>query len=269
MLGLNRTGPGFNAASEMFVRRKEDCDKIDANTGEIVYELVGCANGGTKKHSIAFVEILQGGCSKPHYHPKAEESYMILEGEGKLVINGVKRTVTAGDVVKIPVEAVHQIFNKKEKPLHFYCICAPAWTYEGFIPVDKDQLPVERKDNANELYVRRKEECQKFEDGDESIYEYLGVNNGQAQHHSLAEVEIIENGKSSAHFHPEAEESYIILEGEGKLIINGEERVVKPGDVANIPVGKTHQIFNNFAGKLKFLVVCAPAWIPECLVPVK
>ncbi len=46
------------------------------------------------------------------------------------------------------------------------------------------------------------------------------------------------------HYH-NAEESVIVLEGEGKIVIKGEEHVVKPHDAIFITPGAHHSIANN------------------------
>lgn len=254
----------LNISDEIYVRRKEDSYKIDTGFGEFIYELLGLKNGNSHQHSVAFVEILKGCSSQAHIHPHSEESYVVLEGQGRLIIDGETRIIKPGDLAKIPVGKVHQIFNDQAENLKFYCICAPAWSPECSVPVSKEYLPPPQN-TAKPIYVKRKEECEVINTGrGELIFELLGVHNGDAEQHSVALVEMEKNGASSPHWHPKAEESYLILEGKGKLVIDGKERNVVPGDLAKIPVGKVHQIFNDHAETLKFYVVCAPAWTPDC-----
>lgn len=249
---------------DIYVRRKEDCHEINTEHGELIYEYVGIENGNTKKHSIAEVNIASEGSSTAHLHPDSEESYIFTQGIGRLVINGENRIVKTGDVVKIPMGIVHQIFNNQAEDLKFYCVCAPAWHPECFVPVeDKEEM----NESGEAVYIKRKEDCQEIDTGQgELIYEFIGVENGNAVKHSVAQVELLQGGSSQAHLHPEAEESYIILEGKGRIVIDGKEKIVTPGDVVNIGVGKVHKIFNNFTETLKFYVVCAPAWTPSCAI---
>jgi mannose-6-phosphate isomerase-like protein (cupin superfamily) len=249
--------------SGIFTRTQEQCVKIETNTGESIYEFVGHSNGNAFKHSVALVEITEGGHSQAHFHPEAEESYIITHGKGRLVIDDQTRILRKGEVAKIPVGKTHQIFNDRKKLLSFFCICAPAWTPACFVPVENPQAKAV-ENNSNGMYVRDKQGCFEINTGcGERIYEFLGKNNGAAEKHSIALVEIVEGGSSIPHYHPEAEESYIILEGQAKLSINEEEKIVSSGEVAFIPTGKIHQISTVGQETLKLYCVCAPAWVPE------
>ena len=248
----------------IYTRRFEGHFEFTNETGESIFELLGKDNGNSEQHSIAHVEIRQGGSSMAHYHPESEESYVIMEGQGRLVIGRKTRIVTPGDVIKIPVEKVHQIFNDSIGTLKLLCICAPAWQPKCLVPAEMAKNSSFELDD--EIYIRKKEDCSEINAGKgEFIRELLGKDNGKTEQHSIAHVKICQEGSSTAHYHPKSEESYVILEGQGRLVIGEQEKVVKSGDVAKIPVGKVHQIFNDHADTLKFLCVCAPAWKPDCI----
>ena len=53
------------------------------------------------------------------------------------------------------------------------------------------------------------------------------------------------------HYH-DAEESVIVIEGEGRVMINGEEHIVKPNDAVFITAGAHHSIANN--GEYQFKI---------------
>lgn len=248
--------------STIYTKKLEECFEIDTKQGEFIYEHVGLLNGNTKQHSVAYVKILPNCSSQAHYHPHSEESYIITSGQAVLTIDGKTRNVSKGDVVKIPIGKVHQIFNKHKEVLELWCICAPAWTQECYVLPEQTPAP---QSPPEPIYCKNKEMCKASAIGDKvTVCELLGIENGDAKQHSIALLEIEENGSSSAHYHPETEESYIITEGEGRLVIDGIERMVTAGDVATIPVGKVHQIFNNTNTPLKLYAVCAPAWTPKC-----
>jgi mannose-6-phosphate isomerase-like protein (cupin superfamily) len=85
---------------------------------------------------------------------------------------------------------------------------------------------------------------------------------GGVQSHSLAEVRIPPGGSSSAHYHKRSEESYLILSGQAKLVVDSQERTLKQGDAVLIEPPEVHQISNPFEENLVFLAVCIPAWQP-------
>lgn len=65
--------------------------------------------GGAVQHSVAKIRIKPGGKSRDHYHPVAEESYLILEGNGKVVLNGEEKLIAPGDNVAIVAKTRHQV----------------------------------------------------------------------------------------------------------------------------------------------------------------
>jgi mannose-6-phosphate isomerase-like protein (cupin superfamily) len=110
------------------IKRKEDCTPFASDHGEVVYELMGNAAGGTRQHSLAHIELPPGKASLKHFHPEAEESYYILSGAARIVIDGETCLLTPGQAVAITPGMVHQIFNDRPEQLRFLAVCAPAWT---------------------------------------------------------------------------------------------------------------------------------------------
>lgn len=60
------------------------------------------------------------------------------------------------------------------------------------------------------------------------------------------------------HVHKVQEQVYHILDGEGLMEIDGEQRVVRKHDVIFIPPGCWHSITNSGLGQLTFIVVTTP-----------
>jgi mannose-6-phosphate isomerase-like protein (cupin superfamily) len=96
-------------------------------------------------------------------------------------------------------------------------------------------------------------------DGSE-IRELLAHRNSCIQQQSLAEARLPPGGRTTPHYHPETEEIYYLLEGQGRMRLGDEERDVFPGDAIAIPPGQVHQIVNTGVTVLKFLCCCAPAY---------
>jgi mannose-6-phosphate isomerase-like protein (cupin superfamily) len=65
-------------------------------------------------------------------------------------------------------------------------------------------------------------------------------------------------GATEPHHHPE-HEAFILVRGEGRMHIDGEERDVAAGDVVLIPAGAEHRLVNaSAAAELEFLDVYWP-----------
>jgi mannose-6-phosphate isomerase-like protein (cupin superfamily) len=80
---------------------------------------------------------------------------------------------------------------------------------------------------------------------------------------SLAE-EILPPGASvTPHHHEVIEEIYYIIEGEGVMKIDDEEREVGEGDAIYVPRLSRHTLTNTGEGLMKILLVCGPAFFYE------
>ena len=123
----------------MRLTRKEHIEiPFESNTGEKVYEMLGApeAIGGVTHQSFSHVVIPAGCTSRPHYHPVAEETYYILSGEGRMVVDGKQMRLVPGDALLILPPEVHQIFNDTDADLEFIAVCAPAWEPNNSVYLD-------------------------------------------------------------------------------------------------------------------------------------
>jgi len=99
-------------------------------------------------------------------------------------------------------------------------------------------------------------------DGSE-IREWAGRVSAPAQNQSLAEATIPVGGATTEHLHRTTEELYLVSGGRGRLVIDGEERIVEQGDCALIPPGARHKLFNIGEVPLRIVCACAPAYSDE------
>ncbi|MCX7962069.1 MAG: cupin domain-containing protein [Burkholderiales bacterium] len=67
------------------------------------------------------------------------------------------------------------------------------------------------------------------------------------------------NAHVAEHAHAVQEQIYYVLEGEGLLVLEGTEHLLRAHDYAYIPPGVRHSFTNTGTGGLVFLVVTAPA----------
>ena len=102
---------------------------IYTSTGEIIYELVGAAqvSGAAQKHSVAVVVIAPGKSSAAHHHLVSEETYYILRGQARMVIDDRTFELGPGQACLIEPFERHQISNIGDGDLEFVAVCAPPW----------------------------------------------------------------------------------------------------------------------------------------------
>jgi mannose-6-phosphate isomerase-like protein (cupin superfamily) len=115
----------------MFINSKDQVTSpFTQPLGETVYELVGSSptSGSAHLHSLAHILIPPGKSSSAHYHKVAEETYYILSGQGRMLVDRQVYTLLPGQACLIRAPEVHQIFNDGMVDLEFLAVCAPAWT---------------------------------------------------------------------------------------------------------------------------------------------
>jgi mannose-6-phosphate isomerase-like protein (cupin superfamily) len=113
-----------------------DAAPFTTKDGSEIRELLAHRNSAIRNQSLAEARLPPGAATAAHFHPQAEEIYYLLEGHGRLQIEGELRDVGPGDAVAIPPGLRHQITNTGERTLRFLCCCAPAYEHADTVMVD-------------------------------------------------------------------------------------------------------------------------------------
>lgn len=71
---------------------------------------------------------------------------------------------------------------------------------------------------------------------------------------AAAEVQMVEIHDAKLHFHEKTDEFYYVIDGQGKMVLDGEEIELHKGVVVYVPRGVKHKAW----GKLTVLTVCIP-----------
>ncbi|MFA6505326.1 MAG: cupin domain-containing protein [Treponemataceae bacterium] len=97
-------------------------EKLRGGTGTVT--MVHFADQSTMKHHRLLAEctIPPGASIGEHKHDNEIEYYIILEGKGIVVDNGVDVPVGPGDVVATGDGASHSIRNEGKVPLKFHAV---------------------------------------------------------------------------------------------------------------------------------------------------
>jgi mannose-6-phosphate isomerase-like protein (cupin superfamily) len=114
----------------MEVRNRGAAEQFTTLDGSTIRVLVDARAGGAFKQSLAEATLAPGTETRPHFHARSEEIYVLLEGSGEMEIDGESRTVGPGDAILIPPGAWHRIRAGEEAELRFLCCCAPAYADE-------------------------------------------------------------------------------------------------------------------------------------------
>ena len=101
--------------------------------GSEIRELLAHRNSCVRNQSLAEARLPAGTATMPHLHPRTEEIYYILQGQGEMILGHEKQNVVPGDAIAIPPGVPHQIINHTGEPLIFLCCCAPAYEHEDTV----------------------------------------------------------------------------------------------------------------------------------------
>lgn len=64
------------------------------------------------------------------------------------------------------------------------------------------------------------------------------------------------------HYHANTAEVYYVLDGSGRMELNGEWHAVRPGSVIRIDAGTRHRLVADDGGEVTTLVMAMPAFNP-------
>jgi mannose-6-phosphate isomerase-like protein (cupin superfamily) len=119
----------------------------------------------------------------------------------------------------------------------------------------------ERLAGRIDMHLIARDDVQPFVGDDGAIVrELASPHNSSLTRHSLAEIRHPAGTASQEHYHTEAEEVYFVLSGQGGIRVDGETRIIKPGDVAIIAPGERHKVWQKGDSDLVLLVTCVPAY---------
>ena len=120
----------------MDIRNIDRVPAFATKDGSEIRELLAHRNSSIRNQSLAEARVAPGQTTAPHYHPRTEEIYYILSGEGQMRIGDEVRRVGPGDAIAIPPGETHQITNTGSETLRFLCCCAPGYEHEDTVLVE-------------------------------------------------------------------------------------------------------------------------------------
>lgn len=105
--------------------------------GSEIRELLAHRNSSIRNQSLAEARLPSAASTTLHYHPRAEEIYYILAGQGLMRLDQETRAVGPGDAIAIPPGLAHQITNTGSNVLTFLCCCAPGYEHDDTVLVEQ------------------------------------------------------------------------------------------------------------------------------------
>jgi len=112
----------------MEVRRRAQAEAFTTLDGSTIRVLLDAQLGGASEQSLAEATVAAGARTRRHYHARTEEIYVVLDGSGRMQLDGDERVVGPDDAILIPPGAWHEIRADPGDELRFLCCCAPPYS---------------------------------------------------------------------------------------------------------------------------------------------
>lgn len=112
------------------------------------------------------------------------------------------------------------------------------------------------------MFVREIEESAREQRGGQTSYLLLGKGDFGSTNLAITWVECGPNSQQPFHSHLESEQAYVIVRGEGEMIVGDERQKVGPGAMILIPPGTDHAIRNPSDQTLVYVSAASPPFEP-------
>jgi mannose-6-phosphate isomerase-like protein (cupin superfamily) len=114
-------------------RNLNEQEAFTTKDGSQVRLLFDASDGTLENESLASATLAPGQSTIEHRHPESDEIYFILEGTGRMTVEGESEDVEPGDAVAIPHGHTHRLANTGDVALTFLCCCAPPYSHEDTV----------------------------------------------------------------------------------------------------------------------------------------
>ncbi len=117
----------------MFIKDLKNCPRFVALDGTEICELLHPDREDEELemgYSLAHAQLEPGEASMPHRLKTSSEVYFILEGRGRMNVDGESAEVGPGQAIYISPGSRQHIESVGDVPLVFLCIVRPPWREE-------------------------------------------------------------------------------------------------------------------------------------------
>ena len=222
--------------------------------------------GNAMTANLNFVHRCQmmpgGGGVGHHFHNQNEEMFVIFDGEAEFTIDG--HTSLLKGTVGAPVRMGHShaIYNPTDRPIEFMNINV-AWVkgqYDAFnlddprVGVPKEPLPVFMTMRLDKALLRPRE---KYHGGQGTVRYRRALDptvfltNWSYMDHLV----ITPGATDGLHRHPDLEEIYYVISGDGEVKVNSETAAIHKGDAVPVFKDEAHAFANNGTQDLELMII--------------
>ena len=84
-------------------------------------------------------EVAPGGRVREHAHDPHEELILVIEGEGRAVIDGTEHPMRSGTTLYLAPNARHTFLNDGDGPLRFFWVLMPGGLSDFFAAIGRER----------------------------------------------------------------------------------------------------------------------------------
>lgn len=106
-------------------------------TDERCYITELCNTEKLPASSLAIARVEAGITTQLHALKGLTETYIVIEGKGRMEVGGEAFDIEAGDQVVIPPDCPQRITALGDKQLRFYCLCVPRFFPESYVNLEQ------------------------------------------------------------------------------------------------------------------------------------
>ena len=109
---------------------------IEYFTEERCYITELCNSPISPNGSLAIARVPAGTTTQLPSLNGINETYIVIEGKGKVEVDGDPYSVSAGDQVAIASGVPQRVTSLGENDLRFYCLCTPRFHPDSYINLE-------------------------------------------------------------------------------------------------------------------------------------
>ena len=111
-------------ADEYLIRAQESQEYF---TDERCYITELCNGGHNAAASLAMARVEVGVATQLHSLTGTTETYIVIDGLGRMEVDGIEFVISAGDQVVVPAGVSQRVRSVGATDLRFYCLCTPRF----------------------------------------------------------------------------------------------------------------------------------------------
>ena len=121
--------------------RESDIEELDL-PGRHLRWLANAETLGARHLSMCVIRVASGEKVRPaHSHPHGEEIIYIIQGSGRVLVDGEVDNVEVGTAVLFPQGKIHMLHNTGPEEMKVACFFAPATNLENYVFFDDVDFP--------------------------------------------------------------------------------------------------------------------------------